>query len=207
MRYSNQNTNQDTRFEYKNLPAKQRASIQKLTLEIKENLQKTVYIIWEIGSKLVEVRSQLDLWQFSSYLQLEFAWSRRTAYNFINVYEAFPEFSRAKFARLDISISALYLLAAPSTPSAIRQHFLDRALAGEHVSYKAVQTSIVEARTTPTDRERLTVPEMLVADDVCEHPLLLETQPSATGYLSSEVDERTVEVHNSDRVGKWSNWP
>jgi hypothetical protein len=81
MRHVSQAQKKTAQFEYQTLPAQQRASIQKLALEIKENLRKTIHTIWDIGKKLVEVRSQLEMCQFSSWLQVEFNWSRRTAYN------------------------------------------------------------------------------------------------------------------------------
>lgn len=108
-----QDPDRNVRFEYEILPLEKRAAIQQLTTEIKEELQKTAHIIWEIGKKLVEVRSQIETCGFNSWLKTEFNWSRRTAYKLISVYEAFPEFSRAQYAQLDISASALYLLAVP----------------------------------------------------------------------------------------------
>jgi Protein of unknown function (DUF3102) len=177
MRHISQDTEKNAQFEYETLPAQQRASIQKLTIEIKENLRKTVQTIWEIGKKLVEVRSQLELCQFSSWLQAEFEWSRRTAYNFINVYEAFPEFSRANFARLDISISALYLLAAPSTPPQTRHHFIDRAVAGEHISHKIIQSAIKEVKVEQTNNNKFIGSVMLDADEVSKAISQIEPQP------------------------------
>ncbi|GAB1538917.1 hypothetical protein NUACC21_15820 [Scytonema sp. NUACC21] len=44
-------------------------------------------------------------------LKAEFGWSRRTACNFINVYEAFGEC--ANLAQVDIATTALYLLFVP----------------------------------------------------------------------------------------------
>ena len=61
------------------------------------------------------------------------------AHSFINVYAAFPEFSCPTVGQLDISVLALYLLAAPSTSPEIWSHFICQALDGEHVSKKAIQ--------------------------------------------------------------------
>jgi Protein of unknown function (DUF3102) len=142
MRHINQNTHQNNRFEYEALKTEQRNSIRQLTSEIKDSIHKTAAIVWQIGKNLVAVRRQIGNGQFNRWLKAEFDWSRRTAYNFINVYEAVPESMRAKFARMDISVSALYLLAAPSTPAEIRCDFFDRAMAGERISYRAVERAI-----------------------------------------------------------------
>ena len=62
--------------------------------------------IKEIGRSLVKVRECLEYGSFDTWLRGEFGWSRRAAYNFINVYE---RFSCANFAQVDIAPSALYL--------------------------------------------------------------------------------------------------
>jgi hypothetical protein len=141
MRHIHQDTKEKVQFTYETLSPEQQASIQRLTREIKNDICKTAHVIWSIGKKLVEVRSQLKSCQFSAWLRIEFGWCRSTAYNFISVYEAFPEFSCPTVGQLNISISALYLLAAPSTSPETRNYFMDHTLAGEHVSKKAIQMS------------------------------------------------------------------
>ncbi|MEL6382091.1 MAG: DUF3102 domain-containing protein [Cyanobacteria bacterium J06626_18] len=121
-------------FNYQMLPSAQRQIVQQKTGEIRERLRRSAQDIWEIGQRLVEVRAQLKHGQFESWLKDEFGWSRRTAYNFIGVYEAFRE--SASFAQIDIATSALYLLAAPSTPQSIREEFIERAERGEKITYK-----------------------------------------------------------------------
>jgi len=71
---------------------------------------------------------------------------RRTAYNFINVYETFAE--RANLAQIDIATSALYLLAAPSTPQNVRNEFMQRAK-GETVTHKSLRRVIEEEKLQP----------------------------------------------------------
>ena len=173
-----QHISQDTHtheFEYQRLSIRQRAEIWQLTLEIKKNIRTTVQTSWEIGRKLAEARHQLDPFQFSSWLQAEFDWSRRTAYNFIQVYEAFPEFASANFARLNISISALYLLAAPSTQPEIRHDFLSRALAGERIGHKVVQAAIRSAKAVASEKVMTAVPDV---DDSSRSNVQIEPQPS-----------------------------
>jgi hypothetical protein len=136
-------------FDYRTLPLQQRVSVERIAIEIKEHLRHTAQTIWRIGEKLVQVRSELENRQFTTWLKAEFGWSQRTAYNFINVYQAFPEL--ANFAKIDISISVLYLLAAPSTPEEIRHHFLECAITGEKINYKEIQKAIKEAKRSATD--------------------------------------------------------
>lgn len=135
-----------TRFDYKILSPKKRTIVQQRTGEIKERLRRTAQDVWEVGQKLIEVRMQLQHGQFEGWLSAEFGWSRRTAYNFINVYEAFSE--SANFAQLDIATSALYKLAAPSTPKSIRQHFLDKAQQGDKITHKEISQALRETKSS-----------------------------------------------------------
>lgn len=135
-----------THFDYKTLSPQQRKVVEKRTGEIKERLRRTAQDVWEVGQKLVEVRSQLEYGQFEVWLSAEFGWSRRTAYNFINVYETFGE--STNFAQLDIATSALYKLAAPSTPESIRHEFLDKAEQGQKITHKQINQALKIKKTS-----------------------------------------------------------
>ncbi|MEH2178723.1 DUF3102 domain-containing protein [Nostoc sp.] len=137
-----------TGFDYKTLDDKQRIVIQQRTGEIKERLRRSAQDIWEIGQKLADVRSRLKHGQFETWLKVEFGWSRRTAYNFINVYEALTE--PANLAQINIATTALYLLAAPSTSQDVRQEFLQRAKEGKSVTYKSLRQAIEQEKSQST---------------------------------------------------------
>jgi DNA modification methylase len=141
-------------FNYEVLSEENRSLVQQRTRELKERLQRTAQDIWEIGKKLVEVRSELKgHGYFDAWLRAEFGWSRRTAYNFIYVYEAFPY---AKFAQMIIEPSALYRLASPSTPSTIRDKFIQQANAGSKVTHKEVLKAVTaeKLKQVPNSIER-----------------------------------------------------
>ncbi len=140
------NAQKVTRFDYEILSPQQRNVVQDCTEAIKERLRRTAQEIWEVGQKLVKVRTQLKHGQFEAWLSAEFGWSRRTAYNFINVYEAFS--SRKNFAQLDIATSALYLLSAPSTPESVRHEFLDKAEKGEKITHKEINQALNTLKTS-----------------------------------------------------------
>ena len=144
---SNQtNTHSVAGFNYKILSRQQRAVILQYTGEIKERLRRTAQDVWEVGQKLTEVRSQLEHGQFEGWLSAEFGWSRRTAYNFINVYEAFSE--TTNFNQLDIATSALYKLAAPSTPKSIRHEFLAKAQQGEKITHRVISQALTASKNS-----------------------------------------------------------
>jgi DNA modification methylase len=170
-----------TQFDYLVLPSEQRAIVQQRTGEIRERLQRSAQDIWEIGQRLADVRSALKHGQFEAWLKAEFGWSRRTAYNFINVYETFQE--RANLAQIDIATSALYLLAAPSTPSDVREASLREAKEGKKITHKDLRDrmelgrsqadsfseSVVETGTRPEIVALIPQARPELADDSLRH--------------------------------------
>jgi len=120
-------------FNYAALDSETRIVVQQRTGEIKEKIHSAAQVTWEIGQKLADVRARLKSRQFTSWIQAEFQLSRRTAYNYINVFESFA--NCANFAQINIATSALYLLAAPSTPEEAREEALKRANQGESITH------------------------------------------------------------------------
>ena len=148
-------------FDYGALVVEQRIVVQQRAGEIRERLRRTAQDIWEVGQKLSDVRSRLKHGQFEAWLNVEFGWSRRTAYNFINVYEAFPEC--ANFTQVDIAASALYLLAALSTPQAIRNEFMQRAGQGEKVTHSNLRKALQAAKQLSPPAEGSLPPPQVVS--------------------------------------------
>lgn len=138
-------------FDYETINQENRFVIQQRTKELKERLQRTAQDIWEIGQKLADVRSRLKHGEFEAWLEAEFGWSRRTAYNFIRVYEAFQE--DAKFAQTNIAPSALYILASPSTPQSIRDKFIQQAKTGNKVTHKDILQAVSKQKLKPAANE------------------------------------------------------
>jgi hypothetical protein len=171
-------------FDYGVLSVEQRAIVEQKTSEIRDRLKRSAQDIWEIGQRLCEVRSQIKHGQFEAWLKAEFGWSRRTAYNFINVYESFG--NRSNLAKIDIATSALYLLAAPSTPDEVRQAVIEQAKSGSKVAHKEVaqrlkQTKpaalVPEASATTSPRKTQEIVRVL------KHPV--ELTPQTWHRLSS----------------------
>lgn len=132
-------------FDYETLDERNRRLVFESTKSIKACLRRAAKDIWEIGQSLSKVRACLPYGKFVAWLNAEFEWTPRTAYNFINVFESFRDFE--KFSKLDAAASALYLLAAPSTSQKIRDEFIERALSGEKITHKNVQKKIKDAKT------------------------------------------------------------
>jgi len=125
-------TNEITTFDYTELDSETRAAIQQNTTEIKSLMRRTSQDIIHIGQKLRAVKQQLEHGRFRKWLKAEFDWSVSASTKFIQVSE---QFKCVNFTHLNIANSALYLLAAPSTPEAARQEALRRASSGETITY------------------------------------------------------------------------
>jgi hypothetical protein len=144
----------DTRFPVKinsnSALAEHAAAIRRLGGQTVEN-------IIEIGRHLVEAKAEVKKLggSFDAWLKAEFNWSHGQAYNFINMFERQSELS--KFDNSDLPISALYLLAAPSTPKEARDKVIERAEAGEPVSVAEVKQIVEQAkgRKPPAKRKPL----------------------------------------------------
>ncbi|NCC37075.1 MAG: DUF3102 domain-containing protein, partial [Chloroflexia bacterium] len=159
-------------FDYEMLDTETRIVVQQRTGEIKGLMRKAAQDIIDIGQKLIDVNGRLPGAQFDAWLSAEFAWSRRTAFNFIGVTR---QFGSANFALDHVAPSALYLLAAPSTPDEAREEALARAATGEPITHKTAKAIIEEVRQPPAsaalDEAPLTLNEASVARRFVDPPL------------------------------------
>ncbi|MEM8777532.1 MAG: DUF3102 domain-containing protein [Cyanobacteria bacterium P01_G01_bin.49] len=181
-------------FDYEALEGEQGQTIQQLTGEIRDCLRRSAQDIWEIGLKLADVRTRLKYGQFDTWLQIEFGWSRRTAYNFISVYETFGE--RANLAQVDIATSALYLLAAPSTPQKVRDEFLQKAQAGQTITHKQLSQVIQQEKSRKNtessktkageNTEDVIKPEIIAVIPKTD-PVAISTRENETTLVQSTV--------------------
>lgn len=119
-------------FTYVNLDAEILDLVQQHTNEIKVLMHRTAQDIIQIGQRLIEVKQRLGHGNFTNWLKFEFSWSVSTATKFMHVAE---QLKFVKFTNLNISASALYIIAAPSTSKDARAEVLKRAVMGENISY------------------------------------------------------------------------
>jgi len=123
-------------FDYGSLDSKTAQFVQQQTSEIKGLFKQTVENIIAIGQRFIEVKEQLPHGQWLDWLVAEFSWTDRTARNYMQVAE---QFKLENFSDFDIAASALYLLAAPSTPEEAREEAISRAQAGERITVAAAR--------------------------------------------------------------------
>ncbi len=136
----------ETTFDYTTLDTEDRVVLQQRAREARTGLRtlsnlvrQTAATVWELGGTLADAQDRLakrGSGTFLTWCAAEFPdVSRRTIYNAINVYRQFPEFATVANSELDMSLRALYLLAAPSTPDLARAEALARAATGQTISH------------------------------------------------------------------------
>ena len=137
------------KFDYTSLDLDTAQFIQEQTGEIRGLMRRTAQDIFEIGQKLLQVKAKLGHGRFGTWLTVEFDWTERTAQQFMNVAR---QFKAENFADLQLAPSALYLLAAPSTPPKVREEAIARAELGETITYKtakAIKQEYKNAQSPP----------------------------------------------------------
>ena len=124
------------RFDYNALDVETRAFVLERAERIHELARKTAEGIVRIGQHLAEVKTRLGHGNFLEWIEREFAWNRMSAERFMRVHE---QFKMHNLCNLEIDVSALYLIAAPSTPEPVRVEVMRRAESGEVVTHEAAQ--------------------------------------------------------------------
>lgn len=192
---------QATMFDYAELDTETRIVVQQRASEIKALMKRTASDIVEIGQKLIEVKGRLDHGQFIGWFTSELGLERTMAARFIQVAERFGSSDMLQIATF--APSALYLLAAPSTPDEARAEAIARAEEGETITH-ATARGIVHDHKYSADpyAEPQTVPFVPTNADYAdfygdEEPDLWETSPGVA-VIQPPADARYAPI--SDRT-------
>ena len=112
--------------------------------EIRRLGKRAVGDVIEIGRGLAEMKEIRGRGNWLPWLQREFGWTDRHALNFTRVYDLSRK--SENFSDLRISVSGLYLLAAPSTPSEAVDEVIERAKSGERQTHAEIKGKIDEIK-------------------------------------------------------------
>lgn len=108
--------------------------------------QRTSHAIIENGRDLLEAKARVGHGNFLAWIQGCFPWSQRTARRMMEVAENIKCGKLANLADMgNIHLSALYLLAQPSTPEAAREEAIARVEGGESLTH-AQAKELIEAK-------------------------------------------------------------
>jgi hypothetical protein len=120
-------------FDYSALDNDTAQFVQEQTGAIRAIMRRTTQDILEIGQKLINVKARLGHGNFLLWLEAEFALAERTAQRLMNVTETFHN-KNVNLSDLNFASTALYILAAPSTPDEARDEAVERASKGETIT-------------------------------------------------------------------------
>jgi hypothetical protein len=125
--------------------------------------QDTAVGLWEMGRILADAQDRLSAHgtgTFRRWIESETGLSRMTSWRLINVYRAFD---RPSLGQSTFGVTALYLLAAPSTPAEAREEAVRQAQEGRPITperarsivkeYWAAHPSADQPEPTPEYRE------------------------------------------------------
>jgi hypothetical protein len=131
-------------FDYAALDQETQVLVRLRASEIKGLAKRVASDIVEIGGKLAEVKDHVGgNGKFNDWLSAELGWSERTAYNFMAVWQ---KFNAANFALENVATSALYLLAAPSTPAEAVEVAKQIAESGQEVTHGLAKEIVRQAK-------------------------------------------------------------
>ena len=188
-------------FDYSPLDTKIAEKARSAADRIRERLKKTMEDLIEVGTDLLAVKEALPHGQFLPWLKAEFGWSERTAQNFMSVAERFKS---AKFAELPIQPSAAYLLAAPAVPDEARQVAIEKAEAGETITFTTAKEIVAEAKKKRRPRRQKSVPTEQLGLRLVK---VLERykqkwKPDDLAELARQLREYADALEKPDRGGK-----
>jgi hypothetical protein len=141
-----------TEFDYGSLKPTHAEKLRTAAMTIKEKIDSSLRGLIEAGQGLLAVKKMLPHGQFLPWIEAEFGWTDRTARRLMEVADQFGSKSDI-MSDLHITTTALYHLAAPSTPFAARQIAIDRATAGERIT-PAVATQIIASVRRASSRKQ-----------------------------------------------------
>jgi hypothetical protein len=108
--------------------------------------KQTIANVISIGEHLHACKRIVGRGGWVPWLKREFAWSRQTADRFIQVFEASGKLP--KLGKLNLAVSAIYLLAEKGTPEKVLKDIVDRASKGEKVKHDDVKAAVETAKPT-----------------------------------------------------------
>lgn len=126
----------DATFNYGSLPAEKAASARAAAERIRGRMQLAAESIIEVGRELIEQKKALGHGNFLPWIEAEFSMSPDTAHNYMRVANTYGD----KFGTVrNLAPTALYALAAPSTPTEVRAEVEARSSKGEKVTAAEIE--------------------------------------------------------------------
>lgn len=135
------------RYDYEQVVEEHRAVVRDAAVQIRANAERAQESIINIGQQLLDAKAVLPHGQFTDWIATEFELSDRMAQNMMNVAREYGS-DESKAKRVSVfSASALYILAAPSTPPEVRAAIEEKAeTTGKAPTRAEIQREIADAK-------------------------------------------------------------
>jgi regulator of replication initiation timing len=162
----------------------------------KRTVENVITNAFEIGRHLTEAHKIADHGDWLPWLKREFGWSESTARRWMRIYELGKSVT---VTDLKLSLGALYLLSAPSTPDEVRDKVIASARAGEDVPVSEIKAAVAEQKAAVADEpndetEDETADEQVdTTDDELEDELEDEDEDSTDDDDDDAGDDRLAE--------------
>ena len=163
------------------------------TEKIKTLLRQTVEGIIETGERLHKVKQLLKHGEFMTWVENEIKCHYSTALHFMRVWQTFGD-RKEQIAHIGINASVLYLLSAPSTPEKLRIDIVERAKAGNPVSFAEAKRLKKEYTLRQNSSQTTPIKESINDDSV--------TTIDVIGDSSSE----TIKAETTDTLVQDKFW-
>lgn len=172
------------------------AMVQSYAAEIKVLIGRTAHNIIAIGEKLQAVKAHLGHGHWEAWLRTEFDWSQSMAVRMIQVAERFKS---VNLTDLRFDLSALYVLAAPSTPPAATAEAVTLAQHGAVISPTTAKALVNKHRGTQT-LARHTAASVVSSHEGTGLPLVLvpDALPVGNGYRPT--------FNQTNEMVDWAKW-
>lgn len=160
-RRNNVMSEQLTLFNYDTLDSETRITLKQRADRINERTRRMAQDAWENGREFYEAQQELAQHGYGCFV----AWAEsETGYKKSSVYRMIDVYQRIDFPNLgktEIAASALYLLAAPSTPEPARQEAIARAQNGETITHSTAKEIVSEYKQPITGPSLPPPPQLL----------------------------------------------
>ncbi|ACC81530.1 DUF3102 domain-containing protein [Nostoc punctiforme] len=191
-------TTPNSKITYPNLNAETLALVQEHTHEIKVLIRRTAEDIINIGQRLIEVKKFLGHGNFTNWLKVEFNWSISTATKFMHVAE---HLKFVNFTNLNISASALYIIAAPSTSKEARAEVLKRAVIGENITYTQAKEIVNKYKgnvpSQPCNLENTNIGLKTIRPNSSNSLQIEDHETTSIFYLPDDLASKGIKLKNS----------
>lgn len=130
-------------FDYSTLPVEVAEEARAVADRVRARHQRQIATIIETGRDLISIKDKLEHGLFLAWLEAEFGMTRMSANRYMQAAEHFG--SKCNTV-LHLPPTAVYQLAAPSTPEPVREEVIQRLEAGERVPPEEIKALVANAR-------------------------------------------------------------